>query len=179
MECLDKNADGPGREGGAGPSGGGLVGLLGSELARLFYAKQSPISRRNESGASLFHHPLPATESGSRGLVDPAPKLVGMHFEIGRAPDKPLLGTSVVRHGAGGPGQCIARLGQLVQCPRPVLSGTCGYACRVGSFDLVDRIGKRRIGSDEAEPAGSFPFPNGANCQGPPPRPLPPSPRGP
>ena len=85
MGCLDKNADGPGREGGAGPPVGGLVGLLGPELARLFYARQSPVSSRNEPRASLFHHPRPASIGGSRGFNDPAPDPVGVLLEIGRA----------------------------------------------------------------------------------------------
>jgi hypothetical protein len=83
MGCLDKNADGPGREGGAGPPVGGLVGLLGSELARPFYARQSPVSRLSEPGASLFHHPRPATVSGSRGFNDPPPEPIGVLLEIG------------------------------------------------------------------------------------------------
>jgi hypothetical protein len=56
LGCLDKNADGPGREGGTGPPVGGLVGLLGSELAHVFYATQSPISRLRQREALLFHH---------------------------------------------------------------------------------------------------------------------------
>src|SRR3954451_23237366 len=114
---------------------------------------------RNESGAWLVHHPRPAPESWRRGLDDPAPESIGVLFEISRPPEQPLLGANVIWHGAGRPGERIARLGQLVQCSRPVLPGACGDTCGVESFHLVDRVGKRWIAGDEAQAARGFPFP--------------------
>ncbi len=52
-KCPNTNADGPGREGGAGPPVGGSAGELGPELTQIFYANQSPLS----SGSAVCANP--------------------------------------------------------------------------------------------------------------------------
>jgi hypothetical protein len=60
--------------------------LLGSELAHVFYAKQSSISRLHQPGAPLFHQPRPAIMSHVPGFDDPVAEPVGVLLKVGRAP---------------------------------------------------------------------------------------------
>src|SRR6476620_12305613 len=134
---VQTNADGPGREGGAGPSVGGPVGLLGSELAREFYANVSLLSSLSGDSKPRAQASRPLLGQSGGRVCQPLAKLGRVNFEVNGAVFQPIACPLVIRIACGCRSEGATRFRQLGDGGIPALSCPHGNAGGVEAVDVV------------------------------------------